>query len=187
MMRHTVFFGWVLGTLLFLMGPTAVGAARVSLEGVSASEMDERGREALDHMRQVLSRVLEIHQRARESRDVVKLNCVNEKLIAVKGLLKISENAYGGLQESLVQKQMNNARHEYRKIVTARKNCAQLAGESETCVGEFAVYSGDTDVQLDVNTTLVGSDQLALGSNLEEILEVPTELIEPPPAASGYQ
>ena len=65
-----------------------------------------------------------------------------------------------------MQKQMNNARHEYRKIITARKNCAQLAGESETCVGEFAVYSGDTDVQLDVNTTLVGSERLALGVHM---------------------
>jgi hypothetical protein len=176
-----------LGALFLLLGATATGAAGASQEGVSASEIGEMSREALEDMRQMLSRVLEIHQGASESRDAVKVNCVNEKLIVVKGLLKISENAYGGLQQSLVQKEMSNARHEYRKIVTAQKNCAQLAGESEACVGQSVFYSGDSDVEVDVNSRLVGSGGFALGVNLDDMLEVPTEVIEIPPAASGYQ
>jgi len=177
---------------------TALGESDIVIEDMSSEEMDDRGREDLDEMRRVLSRVLELHQQARESRDVVKLNCVNEKLIAIKGLLKISEGAYNLLQEKIVQNKLSAAKHEYRKISIAKRNCTELAGESETCVGEFAVYSGDTDIEVEIDADVVGSDDFALGDSggtwsgeagggLEDLLDLTEEPIEPPPAASPFQ
>mgnify|MGYP007063829300 CR=1 FL=1 len=170
----------------------AVGKPSRALDGaspkeVTAERMDEQSRDALDEMRQVLTRVLEIHQRARESRDVVKLNCVNEKLISVKGLLKISEQSFLTLQEAISKRNMSIARHEFGKISMARRKCTQLAGESETCVGEFAVYSGDTDVKVEIDADKVGGDEFALGGTIETITEAPPPPeVEPPPSASDY-
>ena len=171
------------------LSSTALGESDAAIDDISSGEMDDRGREALDEMRRVLSRVLELHEQARDSRDVVKLNCVNEKLIAIKGLLKISESAYNLLQEKIAQNKRSGAKHEYRKISIAKRNCSELAGESETCVGEFAVYSGDTDIELDINAEVVGTDDFALGEyeDLDGLLNISEEPIEPPPAASPYQ
>lgn len=165
----------------------AVGKPARAIMDLTTDRMDEQSRDALDDMRQVLSRVLEIHQQARESRDVVKLNCVNEKLISVKGLLKISEQSYLVLQEAISKHNMSIARHEFGKISMARRKCSQLAGESETCVGEFAVYSGDTDVKVEVDSEKVGGDEFALGGTIETITEPPPPPeVEPPPSASDF-
>lgn len=160
--------------------------ARLPMD-LTAERMDTQSRDGLDEMRQVLSRVLDIHQQARESRDVVKLNCVNEKLISVKGLLKISEQSFLLLQEAIAKGNMSIARHEFGKISMARKKCSQLAGESETCVGEFAVYSGDTDIKVEVDSEKVGGDEFALGGTIETITEPPPPPeVEPPPSSSDF-
>ena len=165
----------------------AIGKPAVPEKDLTTERMDEESRNALDEMRQVLSRVLEIHQQARESRDVVKLNCVNEKLISVKGLLKISEQSYLVLQEAVSKRNLSIARHEFGKISMARKKCSQLAGESETCVGEFAVYSGDTDIKVEIDSEKVGGDEFALGGTIETITEAPPPPeVEPPPSASDF-
>ena len=66
---------------------------------VNIDDMPEHSHSALERMRAILTKVLKHLQGARDERDVVKLNCVNEKLTAVKGLLKIAEQADVGLQE----------------------------------------------------------------------------------------
>ena len=72
---------------------------------------------------------------------------------------------------------MSAARHEFGKIQMARKKCVQLSAEAQTCVGEFAVYSGDTDVKIEVDNEKVGGDEFALGGTIDTITKVP----EPPP------
>ena len=73
-----------------------------------------------DNMRGALSKVLRYLEEAREQRDVLKLNCVNEKLTAIKGLLRVSEQAYTvTMMEALATKDVTVAQHEYEKIMIA--------------------------------------------------------------------
>src|SRR5205085_818566 len=82
-------------------------------------EKIRRSAEALAKMRQALKDVLAKLEEARNSRDVVKLNCVNEKLTQVKGLLRISELADVAMQESIAKKEDSGALHEYTKTSIA--------------------------------------------------------------------
>jgi hypothetical protein len=108
-------------------------------EQLSDPEKIEHARRHLDSMRNALSEVLKKLDEARASKDVIKLNCVNEKITQVKGLLKISENSNIALEEAVARKESETAEHEYQKIAIARQKIDQLRSESEECVGEIVI------------------------------------------------
>lgn len=151
------------------------------IEQVPDDAKVELAQEAVGRMRSILSAGLAHLADARKAKDVVKLNCVNDKLIAIKGLLRVSEQADVVLQESLTRNDSAAAAHEYEKIIIARYKAEKLLSEIETCVGELAVYSGDTDIEIDV---IEVSDK-AVTSGDEYIYD--PVAVERPPAASPYQ
>jgi len=94
--------------------------------------------EAVAKMRTSLKDVLGKLEEARTSKDVVKLNCVNEKLTQIKGLLRISEQSDVNLQEAVARKESGTAEHEYTKVTIARDKVKQLRDEAEQCIGQLA-------------------------------------------------
>ncbi|MBL8949509.1 MAG: hypothetical protein JNK82_01940 [Myxococcaceae bacterium] len=128
--------------------------------GAAASQADERDNppnpekirrsaESLSKMRQALKDVLAKLEEARNSRDVVKLNCVNEKLTQVKGLLRISELADVAMQEAIAKKEDSSALHEYTKTSIATSKVTQLRAEAEQCLGQLA-FRTDENLAIDV-------------------------------------
>ena len=100
------------------------------LSDVSDAEKIRRSSEGLSRMRNVLKDVLGKLEEARNSKDVVKLNCVNEKLTQVKGLLRISEQADVSLQENVARHEASGADHEFTKVSIARQKVEQLRSEA---------------------------------------------------------
>jgi hypothetical protein len=145
-------------------------------QNLSAPERVARSASHLERMRAVLKSVLKYLEEAREKRDVIKLNCVNEKLTAVKGLLKMSEQADVAMQEALARRDEETGRDEYDKISIARGKVDQLLTESEACVGELSVYSGDTIVEM------VGGDTGEVPSPPPTSRDI---VVRPPAASSG--
>ncbi len=129
------------------VGETDVEA---EIEEVPDAQKGARSTQALSRMKAILNAVLGHLTEAREEKDVVKLNCVNEKLTAVKGLLKISEQADVTLREAVARGDTEVGSHEFEKITIALRKCEQLLAESEACVGELAVYAGDTEVEMEL-------------------------------------
>ncbi len=144
-------------------------------QNLSGPERVARSASHLERMRVVLKTVLKYLEEAREKRDVIKLNCVNEKLTAVKGLLKVSEQADVSMQEALARRDEETGRDEYEKISIARGKVDQLLSESEGCVGELSVYSGDTIVEM------IGGDT----GDIPSPPPVTPDVVVRPPAASN--
>lgn len=119
-------------------------------EQVSPSEKVRRSSSALATMRQSLKDVLSKLEEARGSRDVVKLNCVNEKLTQVKGLLRISEQADVMMQEAIAKKEDRNANHEFNKVRIAEGRVGSLRAEAEQCIGQLA-FRTDENLSVDVD------------------------------------
>ncbi len=95
-------------------------------------------------MKQVLGRVEE----ARNEKDIVKLNCVNEKLAQIKQILNVAEGAEMALQEALAKGDAG-ADAEYSKIAIARGKADQLRTEAEECIGQLAfVVDEKTSVEV---------------------------------------
>jgi len=111
--------------------------------------LDKADKDIVD-MRQVLKQVLQRVGDARAENDIVKLNCVNEKLVQIKGLLKVAEQADIGLQEAVARKDPG-ADAEYEKIGIARTKVDQMRAETEECVGQLA-YVVDEATRVEVET-----------------------------------
>jgi hypothetical protein len=117
---------------------------------LSDPEKLRRSAEALTKMRGSLKSVLVKLEEARNSKDVVKLNCVNEKLTQIKGLLRISEQSDIALQEAVAKKEASSAEHEYTKVSIAVVKVNQLTAEAEECIGQLAFRTdenGTTEVE----------------------------------------
>ncbi len=107
-------------------------------EHLSDKEKLSRAEEAVGEMQKTLREVLERVGEARKERDLIKLNCINEKLTQLKALLRIAEQAYVGLQEAVARASEDEAQHEYTKVDIARHRSKELRAEAEQCIGQLA-------------------------------------------------
>jgi hypothetical protein len=136
-----------------------------------------RSTQALTGMRDVLRDALARLEEARRAKDVVKLNCVNEKLTQIKGLLRISEQSDVALQEAVARQEKTSSEHEYTKVMIAQQKVTQLRGEAEECIGQLAFRTDENlSVEVEEPRDLPGGDP----SRPRPIEEV---TVRPPPAS----
>ncbi len=120
--------------------------------------MLEKAEKDVYRMRQVLKQVLARLEDARSEKDIVKLNCVNEKLTQIKGLLKVAEQADIALQESVARRD-EGAESDFAKVTIARSKVDRLRVETEECVGQLAYVVDDrTQVDVEVPKNLPSGD-----------------------------
>jgi hypothetical protein len=126
---------------------------------ISDKEKLSRAAANLDTMRSLLKEVLKRLEEARNEKDVVKLNCVNENLTQLKGLVRVAEQSEIALQEDIAKGDEANARHEYAKIDLASQRTKQLRADAEQCIGQLAyVVDENTLVTVEVPEDLPDPD-----------------------------
>ncbi len=144
--------------------PPVRNGAALAQPDEKASEVPDaqklsRSSAAVTQMQGTLKMVLGKVEEARNTKDVVKLNCVNEKLTQVKGLLRISEQSDVALQEAVSKKDEATADHEYTKVTIAQSKVEQLRTEAEQCIGQLAFRTDENlSVEVLVPTDLPGGD-----------------------------
>jgi hypothetical protein len=105
--------------------------------GLPDAEKLEKSADSLNRMKSALRSVLTRVEEARNEKDVVKLNCVNEKLTQIKGLLKVAEQSDIALHEAISTKDAG-AESEFAKIGIARSKVDGLKNDAEQCIGQLA-------------------------------------------------
>ena len=127
--------------------------------GLTDAQKLEKSAENLERMKGSLRTVLSRVEEARSEKDVVKLNCVNEKLTQVKGLIKVAEQADIALHEALIVKDPV-ADSEFTKIGIARSKVDALKGDAEQCIGQLAyIVDEKTTVEVQTPQGLPGQDE----------------------------
>ena len=127
--------------------PSAIAPAVKS--SLSDAEKVEKSAEAIARMKAGLKQVLARVEDARKEKDVIKLNCVNEKLTQIKGLLKVAEQSDVALNEALASKQPS-ADTEFAKVTIARGKVEGLKADADQCIGQLA-YVIDEKTTVDVS------------------------------------
>ena len=120
--------------------------------------------------------------KARENKDVIQINCVNEKLSTMKGLLRIGEQGLQSAEEAAGQRNKDLLNHELAKIKIAAMRVENLSLEVEGCVGETSAYLGSTVADVEVAEETRADDPAAAPQ--EEILTFPNVLRPPPVSGS---
>jgi hypothetical protein len=187
MMRRLAAMGLIVFLPLTVWAQTDNGSAPESAASefekasrLPDSEKLERASSYTGEMKEVLTHVLRMLTDARDEKDVIKVNCVNEKLTSIKGLIRIAEQADITLQEAVAKGERDAATHEFHKISISHQKVKMLKTEAEQCVGELAFAVGKTTVEVEVDKDQVPEDdptQVAL----------PETPVVRPPAASPYQ
>ena len=153
---------WIGGLALFAAAVVAsLGVAVAQIPGtqltledadkLSTSQKLTRAAKDINQIKGVLELALQRLEAARAEKDIVKLNCVNDKLSAIKGLLKISEQADISLKEAAARKDGELINHEFTKISIAAIRAENFRVEVEGCVGELSQYTGGTVVERSVD------------------------------------
>jgi hypothetical protein len=127
--------------------PSAIAPAVKS--SLSDSEKLEKSAEAIARMKAGLKQVLARVEDARNEKDVIKLNCINEKLTQIKGLLKVAEQSDVALNEAIASK-LPSADAEFAKVTIARGKVDGLKADADQCIGQLA-YVIDEKTTVDVS------------------------------------
>lgn len=129
--------------------PTAEIKEQAPKVELTPKEMSFKADELIGLMREGLKEVIKVQKIARKQQDVIKLNCVNDKLLQVKQLLNIGEGANTNMQEAIAQGDETERYHQYGKITISQEQVKGLVEEAKNCIGEELIYIGPLDVDVD--------------------------------------
>ena len=122
---------------------TVSGQATVSTHVGGAMSFDEVMAVAHEIQQKAVSdyqHVLHLQAIARKEKDVIKLNCVNDKLVQVKPQMNIADAAEAELESS----RDSDRASIFEGISQAAENVRRLREEADQCIGEPVSAGGET-------------------------------------------
>src|SRR5438105_2063675 len=82
-------------------GPSDVDITFRQRANLTPQEMLEQGRKDMQSIQNALKRVQQLQELARKQNDIIKLNCVNDKVVQIRAVLNIAETSMGELNEAI--------------------------------------------------------------------------------------
>lgn len=126
--------------------PVPSGNVTVSTR-LTIAEMQANAQILQDQVQEHYRLVLRIQEKVREAKDVIKLNCVNDKLVQMKAQMNILDSANRQLQDALTKN--SDERHSsYSQLERAANSVRVLHEEANTCVGEQELVKGEHEVEV---------------------------------------
>ena len=105
------------------------------------------------------NRILRLIEEAQKKKDVVLLNCLNDKLGALRGLLKVAGDSRLNLAEAAARENLDLQEHNFRKLFIAKKQALTVTSEADACVGQVGIVTaGQTRVVVSVEGGDTGAD-----------------------------
>jgi hypothetical protein len=116
---------------------------------LTASQMTDKAAELRSAIAVDEKRVEQLREAARKSKDVIKLNCINDKRMQIVALAKIAEKEEVELDAAIATGAEAERYHRFSMITIAAEKVGILRSEAEACVGEEIDYLGPLDVGTD--------------------------------------
>lgn len=146
---------------------------------LTAQEQIAQADKYMASMKDVEAKIEAIVQKARSEKDIIKLNCANDKLTQVKGLRNLADQAYRSLKRPGIGEDQRN--HEFAKLTIAYQKITVLHQEAEACIGEEISFVGTTQVDVDVDKDIPAEDPTEVPPPLGIV-----DIIVRPPLASPF-
>jgi hypothetical protein len=141
-----------------LAAPDAPPAVEANL---TPSETLAQAKEYVSKMQDSLRSIVQLQEVAKKRKDIIRLNCVNDKLLQTKGLLTLSDGAMGNLNEAVAKNDENGRAHEYTRLTILYQKVLVLATEAGNCVGEDLSYVGTQTNSWEVDPAIPQRDVTA--------------------------
>ena len=161
--------------------PAPVDPSTVQKSTISGDEMLSQGREYRRDINSITMQIQVQSDQAKADKDVIRLNCLLDKLTQVKVNGNIMDQALQSLQESVSRHDESAQLHEYTRITIINQKAQVLRAEADACVGAETNYVGPTKVVVESPPGLTATiDQPAPAAP-------PITIIDRPPVASPFQ
>ena len=122
------------------------------------AEMVKRVQEYLPEMERNQESVRVQAEKARESKDVVKTLCLNDKLGQIDLAIRTAADRATELEAALKQNDLERAQHQYTVARVLRERVTALVFEAQQCIGEETGFIGDSDVTLEIDPNIAATD-----------------------------
>ena len=148
---------------------------------VSGPQMLEQGRDYRKEIDTIRLQIQTQIDQAKGDKDVIRLNCLLDKLTQLNVNANIMDQALQSLQEAILRRDENAQFHEYTRVTIVNQKVQVLRTEADACVGAETNYVGPTRVVVETPAGLQeGVDQPPPPSP-------PVPIVQRPPIASPYQ
>ena len=125
---------------------------------LTPQEMLDQGQDDMKQMQKGLQRVVELQELARKQNDIIKLNCVNDKLVQIKAAINIAEKSLTDLHEAIARNDDGARQHAFTKMTITNQKVQVLVTEAENCIGSDLSFVGATQVDVEIDPNIPSED-----------------------------
>jgi hypothetical protein len=125
---------------------------------LTADEMVAQGREYFKSMQDVLKRIQMLQDQSKRQKDIIRLNCVTDKLVQGRVNVNIAEQSMASLQESIARADEGGRTHEFTRLTIVNQKVLVLGAEAENCIGEDLSFVGATRVDVEIDPNIPQTD-----------------------------
>ncbi len=127
--------------------PTGVVSELQRIANTTPEEKIAYAEAANEEIAEAARTIEKLHESAkRDGATPEAIQCLTQRLNAVRTLGDVSLRSTAAMRESLSFKEIESADHEFRKIAIALSKVRGLLGEAYTCTGEETLESGSTQI-----------------------------------------
>ncbi len=116
--------------------------------------MVQQGNGYFKSMNETVKRISALQEQSKRQKDIIRLNCVTDKLVQTKVNLTIAEQAMAALQENIARADEGGRTHEFTRLTIVNQKVTVLGAEAENCIGEDLSFIGATRVDVEVDPNL---------------------------------
>lgn len=124
----------------------------------SPAQMRAAANQYLPTMEQSAQTIRRQLEQARESRDVVKVLCLNDKLNQVDVALRSTKDRIQSLSGAADRNEMERSRHEFTVIQVLRDRVRALSQEASQCIGEETGFIDEPKVRVEIDPAIPKQD-----------------------------
>ena len=158
------------------MAPLPSGSADLSVKQrptLTPAEMVNQSKEYFKGMADVIKRIGTLQDQAKREKDIIRLNCVTDKLVQARVNVNIAEQSMATMQESAARHDEGAETHEFTRITIVNQKVTVLGAEAENCIGEDLSFVGATRVDVEVDPNIPQYDPTQPGSPFIDITRPP--------------
>ena len=173
-MTHTM-VKFSLGVLLSIGVSVSVASAQNNPSGgttevrtqhtaqLSGPDQVREASEIINRMTATRRRVTELLDRARQVRDIIKVNCLNDKLTRIDVALRSAQTHQDLLQTAVSIDNNGQRNHEFQLMTILRSHSESFEAEARQCIGEdTGTFDRDTRVTWLVDSNIAEQDTTSL-------------------------
>jgi hypothetical protein len=140
---------------------------------LAPTDMINQSKDYFKAMGDVVKRIQTLQDQAKREKDIIRLNCVTDKLVQARVNVNIGEQSMAALQESITRTDAGESTHEFTRLTIVNQKVTVLGAEAENCIGEDLSFVGATRVDVEVDPNIPQYDPTQPGSPFIDITRPP--------------